>query len=505
MTDAGKKESPLPRIKKLFYRLHPATFWKICLTIAVLLGLILRLQSFHILPIDGHAMRQTDTESVAYNFAFGNHNILYPQNSLIRPVTNGNAYFFFEFPAYEYSISLLYRIFGWHVELARIVNFALYTVSALSLFWFTKKISNSSGIAFFTAFFYVFAPGSIFFLGHAIHPDVFAICTYLVSLAAFLRWKEKRKARWLFISLFSLSLSVATRPFILIGLPAYLFLLWTMKSAYWEYLLYLFASPFIYGFWKIWQLGFNSADSSWENWVLDGRNGLFTYGVFVNQLLLKNVIGEVMGKVTSFFAGLGIVNYLFKRDKALRFVLVWLLFVPVYWLMVPNGNIIHQYYADVYIIPIAMLAGYGLWHLLRIIWLKNKFVCYGLAFLIVLLTAYNGYHTSRYYFLDTISNEQQQLAKEIGRVVPASAKIVYLAINNSIPFSLYHIKGWMLGYYPLDVDPTAESVLSMKSYGANYIVAGKVNDDLPQEEFNILVKSTDLIYSSKDIQVYKYR
>ncbi len=473
--------------------------------ITIVLGLILRLQSFHILPIDGHAMRQTDTESVAYNLAFRNHNILYPQNSLIRPVTNKDAYFFLEFPAYEYTVSLLYRLFGWHIELARIVNLALYTISALSLFWFTKKIFNSSSIAFFTAFFYVFSPGSIFFLGHAIHPDVFAICTYLVSLAAYLRWKERHKARWLVVSLFSLSLSVATRPFILIGLPAYLLLLWTMKSAYWEYLLYLFSSPLIYGFWKLWQLRFKSADSSWENWVLDGRKGLFTYGIFIKQLILKNVVGEVMGKITSFFAGLGIVNYLFKRDRALLFVSAWLLFVPVYWLIVPNGNIIHQYYADIYIIPVVMLAGYGLSHLLRYIWLNNKLACYGLAFLVTLLTIYNGYHTSRYYFLDTISDNQQQIAKEIDRAIPSSAKIVYLAIDNSVPFSLYHRKGWMLGYYPLDVDPNAERILSLKSYGAEYIISGKDNMDLPQEEFNILVKSTDLVYSSERIQVYKYR
>jgi hypothetical protein len=479
--------------------------WAVCLVVAIILGLILRLQSFHILPIDGHAMRQTDTESVAYNFAFGNHNILYPQNSLIRPVTNENAYFFLEFPAYEYTISLLYRAFGWHVELARIVNFALYTISTLSLFWFTKKIFKSSAVGFFTTFFFIFAPGSIFFLGHAIHPDVFAICTYLISLAAFLRWKDKKRARWLVISLFSLSLSVATRPFILIGLPAYLFLLWTMKSKFWEYLLYLFSSPLIYGFWKLWQLGFKSADASWENWVLGGRDGLFSYGVFMNQLVLKNVVGEVMGKVTTFFAGLGIIGYLFKRDKALLFVFIWLLFVPVYWLIVPNGNIIHQYYADIYIIPVVMLAGYGLTRLLHFLWLRAKLLSLAAALLAILFTVYNGYHTSRYYFLDTISVEQQQIAKEIEKAVPGSAKIVYLAIDNPIPFSLYHIKGWMLGLYPLDVAPTAASVLSMKSYGANYIVAGKGNNDLPQKEFNILIKSTDLVYSSEHIQVYKYR
>jgi hypothetical protein len=185
--------------------------------------------------------------------------------------------------------------------------------------------------------------------------------------------------------------------------------------------------------------------------------------------------------------------------------LVWLLFVPLYWLIVPNGNIIHQYYADIYIIPVAMLAGYGLLHLLRFLWLKNKFVSLGIAILAALLTIYNGYRTSRYYFLDTISDNEQEIAKEIDKAIPNSAKIVYLAKDNSVPFSLYHRKGWMLGYYPLDVDPTAKSILSLKSYGAEYVVSGKDNMDLPQEEFNILVKSTDFVYSSERIRVYKFR
>lgn len=480
-------------------------WWKICLSVVIFLGLVLRLQSFHILPIDGHAMRQTDTESVAYNFAFGNPNILYPQNSLIRPVTNTDAYFFLEFPAYEYSIGLLYRLFGWHVELARLFNFALYVATALSLFWFTRKIFKSQSVAFFATTFFVFAPGSIFFLGHAIHPDVFAICMYMVSLAAFVRWKEIKKVRWLVLSLLSLSLSVATRPFILIGLSAYMFLLWTMKSAYWEYLLYLFSASGLYGFWKLWQMRFKSADSSWENWILDGRNGLFTYGVFVDRLLLKNVIGEVMGKVMSFFAGLGLVSYFIKREKALLFVFAWLLFVPVYWVVVPNGNIIHQYYADVFIIPVTMLAGYGLSRSVSFVWSKNKLLGFGLATLVILVTVYNGYRTSRYYFLDTIPAGQAEIAREIDTVLPKSAKLVYLAKDNPVPFSLYHRKGWMLGYYPLDVDPTAKSVLLIKSYGAEYIVAGNGNTDLSQEELNILKKNTELIYTSEWIQVYKYR
>ncbi len=477
--------------------------WKLFLIIAVVLGLLVRLQNFHLLPIDGHSMRQTDTESVAYNLAFRNRNILYPQNSLIRPVTNTNSYFFLEFPAYQYSISLLYRLFGWHIELARILNLFLFTISALSLFLFTKKLFSSSKIAFFSSFFFIFAPGSIFFLGHAIHPDIFAISMYLISLTAYLYWKERQQLKWLIISLLSLSLSVATRPFMLIGIPAYLFLMWIKRSAYWEYFIYIFFSPLIYGFWKIWQSQFKVADSSWENWILDGRKSLFTYEIFVKRLLLKNVVGEVMGKTMSFFAGLGFVNFLLKRDKSILFVIIWLLFVPMYWLIVPNGNIIHQYYADIFLVPVAILAGYGFTNLINYIGRKNKLFCYFTIFIALLFTIYNGYRTSKYYFQDLIPESQLQIAKEIEKVIPIDSKIVYLANNNSVLFSLYHRKGWMLGTYPVDVEPTAKGVLSMKQYEAEYIVAGKDNTDLTPEELSLIKKSTKIQYSSKWVEVFK--
>jgi len=236
---------------------------------------------------------------------------------------------------------------------------------------------------------------------------------------------------------------------------------------------------------------------------LDGRKSLFTYEIFFKRLLLKNVIGEVMGKTMSFFAGLGFVNFLFKRDKSVLFVFIWLLFVPAYWLIVPNGNIIHQYYADVFLVPVAILAGYGFTNLINYIGRKNKLVCYFIIFMSLIFTIYNGYRTSRYYFADLIPENQLQIAKEIERVIPIDSKIVYLANNNSVLFSLFHRKGWMLGTYPIDVEPTAEGVLSMKKYGAEYIVAGKNNTDISPEELNQIKKSTDLQYSSKWVEVFK--
>ncbi len=480
--------------------------WQFSLVIIIALGLILRLQSFHNLPFDGHAMRQTDTESVAYNFAFNNHNILYPQNSLIRPITNTKAYFFLEFPTYQYLIGLFYRLFGWHIELARIVNIFLYIISSISIYYISSNLFKSKNTAYLTTFFFAVAPGSIFFLGHAIHPDIFAVCTYLLSLATFLQWRNKNNYLLLITSLITLSLSVATRPFILIGIPAYLYLLWTKKVPIRMYFYYIITAPLIYILWKLWQLPFESADSSWENWILTGRQNLFDYQILVKQLILKNVVGEVMGKITTIFAVIGAFTYLSKhKNSSLTFIFIWLIFVPFYWLIVPSGNTTHQYYANVYIIPIVILAGYGLNFILQKLSSINKYTYIAFAILSITIATYNGYHTSRYYFEDIIPHNEQQIAKEIAQVIPQDAKIVYLAINNSIPFSLYHIRGWMLGNSPMDVNATADDILFMNNFGANYIVAGKDNTDLNQTELIKIQSNTNLVYSSHWIQVYKYR
>ena|GEM_PF-1131618 len=494
-----------PMTEPVKARKQGSIIWKVLLVSVIVLGVFVRLRNFNLPPIDGHAMRQTDTESVAYNLAFKNNGILLPQNSLIRPSTNSEAYFFLEFPMYQYIISLLYRLFGWHIELVRLLNLALFTGAAVSLFLFVRKLFKSESVAFFSSFFFTFAPGSIFFIGHAVHPDVFAVTLYIISLAAFMQWKSKRTMWALVLSVLSLAVSVATRPFILIGLPAYLFLLWMMKSAVWEYALYICTSPAIYGIWKLWQFRFKTADSSWENWVLGGREQLFVPDILIKGLILKNIVGEVMGKVTSLFAGISILSLLVKRNKPLVFLLLWLAFVPLYWYVVPNGNVIHQYYANVYLLPVVILAGYGLSLIFDFTWSKQRIIALGIAIPVCMFVMYNGYRTSQYFFSNIIPDYQLQIAKEIDKVIPQNARMIYLAVNNSIPFSLYHRTGWMLGYPPVDVDSKAASILSLKKYGAQYIVAGKDNMDLPLEELAIIKSKTKLFYSSEWLQVYKYR
>ena len=478
------------------------------LTAIILIGVGVRLKNFQTLPIDAHAMRQTETESVAYNFAFRSANILLPQQGLIRPMENVNSYYFMEFPLYAYMIAVLYKLFGWRIVLARFINLLLFITGVGSLHYFVEKFINKN-TALIAAFLFTFTPASIFFLGHAIHPDILSVTTLLLALALYMKYVKSKNNLFFLLSLINLSLSVATRPFILIVLPAFLSLLWFHKARLWEYIAISFGSLFFYGLWNLWEFWFRFRNNyhwttSEKTWILGGRAELFKKEVFVRQLLLKNVTGEVIGKTISLAAGLGVVSLLLRRNRISVFLFAWLMGIPVYWLLVPNGNIVHQYYANVYIIPVILTAACGLVYTYE---KMKKFVGGALSTAtfvpLALLIIYNGIHTANHFFKFIITTDLP-IANEIQKVVPIDDKLVYLG-NNSVPFSLYHRGGWMLGAAILDIEPSKEAIFATQKLGAKYIVEGKGDTIISDLELSKIKEATDLVYSSSLVNIYQFR
>ena len=465
----------------------------------LIVGIVVRLGNFSLLPVDGHAMRQTDTENVAYNFAFKTHSFLLPENNLIRPVKNINSYFFLELPVYEYLIGIGYVLFGYHIEVARVINLILFGISFGALFYFAQELFDKY-IAILSVFFFSLAPASIFFIGHAIHPDVFMTTTLLISLAAYVKWNKSKSLLLFLISVLSLGISVATRPFVLICLPAFLYLMWSLKAKVWEYFVMFLGSLLPFGLWKLWQLKFPEASTDYENWVLRGRAELFNLNVLINRLILKNVVGEVFGKVISLFGFLGIIFLLKKVNPQNMFLIIWILMIPVYWLVVPAGNITHQYYSNAFLIPVIITAGVGVYHLLKLIYSKKVLWIIGLV-LIIGLTLINGIRTSQYYFKTTLIDGQ--IGQEIEKVIPIDAKLVYLG-DNSVPMSLYHRRGWIVNFSKIDVSPSAKAVLGMKKLGTKYVVEPWGLSSISEGEMNLLRKEVKLIYQSDLVKVYQF-
>jgi len=464
------------------------------LMLVLIFGIVVRFKDFWVIPIDAHPMRQTDTECVAYFIYNGKANFLNPKSCLMRPVSNTDGYFFLEMPFYEGLIALGYKIFGVYPWVARLVNLVLYTLGSVALFAFMKGWWNKR-LALFSVLVFAFVPGSIFFVGHALHPDALAVSGILISL--FFGWKYKKGGKFLDLILAGLFLgiSVASRPFGLICLPLLFYFLFLRKSKIKDYLIVLFLAVGFYGWWW-WRTKNLGIDMSWENWVINGREKLLVLEN-IKKLVWKNVIGETMGKVVSLLAGIGLIGGIIKKEKRIIPLILWGLGVIVYWLIVPNGNLVHQYYADVYIPLFVILAAIGL----DMVW--NKIFL--LVFLIIPIMVYNGIRTSNYHF-DTRGNDRAiKMAEDIKKTIPDDKKIIYLAKDDSIPLSLSHRQGWMLGEWPTDVAVHIWAFMEMRNYKFDYIVEPKDKMDMNTDEWNIIKLNYPFVEELETIRVYKYR
>jgi hypothetical protein len=464
------------------------------LVLILVLGLVVRLKDFGVIPIDAHPMRQTDTECVAYFLYSGKSDFFHPKSCLMRPVSNVDGYFFLEMPFYESLIVVSYKIFGVYPWAARLVNLVLYILGSMALYGFMRGWW-SKWVAWLSVLVFSFVPGSIFFVGHAIHPDAMAVSFILISLYFGWKYRENSKLINLLLSGLALGISVASRPFGLICLPLLGYFLYLQKSKWWKYLIIFGLGVGFYGFWWWWtrKLG---VDVSWENWVLSGREKLLVWENIKN-LIWKNVLGETMGKIVSLLAGIGLVIEIVKKDKRIIPLLLWLGGVVVYWFIVPNGNLVHQYYADVYIPVVVILASVGLdW-----VFGKSKW----LTMLIIPLMVYNGIRTSNYHFDIRFNTEAVEIAREIKEKIPEDKKIIYLAKDDSIPLSLSHRQGWMLGEWPTDVAVHIWAFMEMRSYKFDYIVEPKDRVDLKVEDWAIIKQNYPLVEEGEWINIYRYR
>lgn len=467
-------------------------------------GITIRINHFNRAPIDAHPMRQTDVHCVIHFLKKNNFNLLEPQSCLIRPPSNSKGLFFFELPLYQILVSLFQTAIGvndwWSI---RLVNIGLFCLAYILFYLGTKNLINKK-TAIVQSLIFAFVPSGVFFFGQAIHPDVLMIFTLAVAwyfLSIFLAEKSKK---YLLLLIGALNITIATRPFMALCLPPLVYLIWKKSSA--KQALTLFSSGILYGLWFLWQQQFPQADHTWQQWIFSGRSSLLD-PVMLKNLIYKNLFGEVLGKITALLSLLGIGRLLTKkRSKIDNFVLIWIGMIPVYWLIVPAGNIFHQYYAHVIIFPLILAAAQAF------IWIESiaKRLSSPIFGKLVLLAAsgliiYNGYHTSRYFWVRRVTSEEVRLSEEIRKVVPAGQKIIYLG-QFSPTLSLSFRQGLITGQPPADLKKKAQAVKS-KLRKIKYVIKPNFDDSFPDKEWTRLTNSVDLveITSSQVGTIYKMK
>lgn len=174
----------------------------------------------------GDYWRQSDTESIARNFLEDRFNIFYPQFNYDGPKPN---YIQLEFQITTFLIALLYKAFGYHYFLARIVPIGFFMGSAIYLYLIAKKYYGYS-TAWFTIIFYSVMPLNLFY-ARAIMPESAALFFFIGGFYYFILWYENDKLKFLLLSALFTCLAISQKtPTIFMGLSMLLMVLKKYKQ-----------------------------------------------------------------------------------------------------------------------------------------------------------------------------------------------------------------------------------------------------------------------------------
>jgi len=187
----------------------------------VVVGVQARLYRVNAPILGPHAVRRADTAAVARNFYEGSMNILYPQ---VDWRGNSAGYVESEFPIYTYLVALLYQAFGPYEGLGRVLNIAVYTLSALLLFRFVRRLFNDR-IALLAVYFYSVVPLSLVYTS-GLQPDALMALGSLAGIYFFWIWTEENRWTALALSTLGIALAILIKPTSLyLGIPL-LYLCW---------------------------------------------------------------------------------------------------------------------------------------------------------------------------------------------------------------------------------------------------------------------------------------
>lgn len=163
----------------------------------------------------GDLWRQPDTESIALLFLRRGFHPLRPEFFYDGPFPNVVA---LELQVTTTLIALLYKLFGRHFLLARLVPIALFLGSAAFLYGIARRYLPTWGTALSVLLYGLF-PVNLY-LSRSIQPESAGLFFYIGALYLFIRYAEDERDRWLLLSGLFVALAITQKPqTALIGLP----------------------------------------------------------------------------------------------------------------------------------------------------------------------------------------------------------------------------------------------------------------------------------------------
>ncbi len=334
------------------WRLHRALSREHWLLVAVLaIGVLLRLRHVTAPLFDHHSWRQTQTTMIARNLYREGFDLWSPRvDFYCAEFCSESGLLVLEFPLYNAIVALLYKLFGLHDPLGRLVSLGFAVGAAYLLYRLARRFYGATA-SLIAALFFTISPISVFF-GRAFMPEALMIFAGIGALLYFHTWLED--GQW---SSFGLALSFAIAAFLVkfsmlhLAIPI-AYMAWRRygRAAVREWRLYLFVGLFLVPS-LVWFLHAHNSPNLNMYWLVSRPEHVFDNHEFF-PIMWKRLRGDVLTPV-----GLGLFLFgllLGLRQKSERMFDVWLVAAIVLVAVMGPGNWAHDYY-QLPLVPIASI------------------------------------------------------------------------------------------------------------------------------------------------------
>jgi len=449
----------------------------VVLSIAFILGLLLRLYKIDNPVADWHSWRQADTSSVSRTYVSEGINLLYPRYHDISSTQTGKfnpeGLRFVELPLYNaVQATLSFSLPAISLEVwGRLVSIFSALISGLALFFIGRKFLGSTG-GILAVFFYLVLPFNVYFT-RVILPEPMATMFAVTSLWAFILFIDSKNNWKLYVSGVLLALGILVKPFVIFYTLPMMYLLiqkFGVRSIFNKAKLLI---PLLI-FMDIILIPF----ISWRAWINNYPEGIPHFlwafngdGIRFRPSFWRWIFGERIGHLI--LGGWGLVPLAFgilKRKKDSYFNIFLFLGCFIFIATIATANVRHDYYQTLIIPSIALLLAQGT----LIMWESesfNKWVSSGLLFFslgIGILTS--ALQVKEFYKVNHPEIIMAGLA--VDSLTPKDALVV--APYNGDSAFLYQTKRW--GWPHVD-----RSIAELIENGADYYVS--VNYDAQTREF----------------------
>ena len=473
---------------------------KIILVLTLIFGLSLRLYHLQAPVADWHSHRQADTASVSKIYLQNGLDWLHPRYHDLSDVQSGQAnpqgWRMVEFPIYNAVSVGFQNLFHPGLEVSsRLVSIIFSLGSALVIFFLVFRLTGQFLPAFLSLAVFLLLPFNIYY-SRTILPEPMAVFFMVLTVYLF--------PINLYFSALAMAAAILLKPYTAIIIFPTLLLISFQKKYFFSLISFFLISILPFAAWRLWIHQFPAGIPS-SDWLFNNATTA-TFPVwfhghnlsFLNRLVafrphwwrwlffdrIGNLITGAFGLIPLF---LGLA---YKKNKIQPMSFSLISGVFLYFVIVAQGNIQHDYY-QVLIVPIlSILSGLGYYYLINFLF-KSRFLSFLLTFIIALFSVYFSWDQIKgYYQIDR--PQIVQAGQTAQKFLPANSLVIAPYTGDTAFLYQTGFSGWPVEIYDIP------QIISQFPDRPIYLVS--VNYD---DYTNSLIAKYPTIYKNNDYIILK--